>query len=536
MAVIKAQANGNWSNTATWSGGVIPSANDTVYANGYTITIDQNIDLTGTAVDQSGSLIVGQIYQVVSIGNTNFGITSVAIIPGTNAATSTAISNAANQIFQATGVGTATTGTARRMGALCNHLVSALSIVTGGGFVLSSNYNITGAYIIAGSANCLTINNNASNTITDCYAIGSPATQSTRAILFSSTGTLTCSQIRVNGGRVTSTSAVNGSHGIGATSTGNITFQNASTVTGGSAAFCYGIYATGSTVFSFAGGCVTTGGSASNSWAIINNSTSPITYTGGSILGSIEGSVSNAGTMSVTGSTITGSAGHAITNSGNLSNLTISGSVITGGSTEYGIHNSSTGSVVITTSTVTGGSGVTGYGVYNASTGTVSIQGDITASNNVNGFYGTSTSAIVTLCGSQTSSSNGFAAVMCPKFLVDPTPTTARVRFAKDGISTYSDFYTVDNGSFGMPSVSDVRSGTTFANGTLAGTCVVPAAGSVALGVPVDNTSGTAVLTTEAIWNTLTATLTASNSIGERLKNVSTVAVTSEQLAAALSI
>ena len=536
MAVIKAQANGNWSNTATWSGGVIPGPNDTVYANGYTVTIDQNIDLTGTTVDQSGSFVVGQIYQVVSTGTTNFASTTIAIIPGTNAATSTAISNAVGQIFQATGVGTATTGTARRMGALCNHLVSALSIVTGGGFVLSSNYNITGAYIIAGSANCLTISNNASNTLTDCYAIGSPATQSTRAILFSSTGTLTCSQIRVNGGRVTGTSAANGSHGIGATSTGNITFQNASTITGGAGAYCYGIYATGSTVFSFSGGCITTGGPTSNSWAINNNSTSSITYTGGSILGSTEGCITNSGTITVAGSTITGSAGHAIQNSGVSSSLTISGSVITGGSTDYGINNSSTGSVTITTSTVIGGSGSTGYGVYNASTGTVSIQGDITASNATNGFYGANTGAIVTLCGSQTSAANGFAAVVCPKYLVNPTPTTARIRFAKDGVSVYSDFYTADNNSFSMPSISDVRSGTTFANGILTGTCVVPAAGSVAFGVSVDNTTGTAVLTPEAIWNTLTTSLTANNSIGERLKNVSTVAATGEQLAAVLSI
>ena len=52
----------------------------------------------------------------------------------------------------------------------------------------------------------------------------------------------------------------------------------------------------------------------------------------------------------------------------------------------------------------------------------------------------------------------------------------------------------------GQPSISNVRSGTIYGpNSELTGTCAVPAAGSVALGVPVDATTGTAVLTESAI-------------------------------------
>jgi hypothetical protein len=109
----------------------------------------------------------------------------------------------------------------------------------------------------------------------------------------------------------------------------------------------------------------------------------------------------------------------------------------------------------------------------------------------------------------------------------------AKVRFAKNGSTTYSDFFTADN-SLGQAAITDVRFGTVYASGLLTGTCAVPAAGSVALGVPVDATTGTAVLTASAIFDTLTSTLTTSGSIGERLANVSTVAVTGQQITNAL--
>jgi hypothetical protein len=78
------------------------------------------------------------------------------------------------------------------------------------------------------------------------------------------------------------------------------------------------------------------------------------------------------------------------------------------------------------------------------------------------------------------------------------------VRFAKNGTTTYSDFYTADN-SLGQAAPADVRTGTVYANGNLTGTCAVPAAGSVALGVPVDATTGTAVLTPADVQSALTA-------------------------------
>jgi hypothetical protein len=45
MALRYAVATGNWSNTATWNGGTLPGVGDDVHANGFTVTIDQDINV-----------------------------------------------------------------------------------------------------------------------------------------------------------------------------------------------------------------------------------------------------------------------------------------------------------------------------------------------------------------------------------------------------------------------------------------------------------------------------------------------------------
>lgn len=78
-------------------------------------------------------------------------------------------------------------------------------------------------------------------------------------------------------------------------------------------------------------------------------------------------------------------------------------------------------------------------------------------------------------------------------------------RKALDGTSTFTTLFTADFGVFGNPAASDVRSGTAYGGGSLTGTLAVPSAGSVALGVPTDNTVGTAVLTSANVQAALTS-------------------------------
>ena len=118
-----------------------------------------------------------------------------------------------------------------------------------------------------------------------------------------------------------------------------------------------------------------------------------------------------------------------------------------------------------------------------------------------------------------------------------------------------------------MPAATDVRSGVSYASGALSGSCAVPAAGSVSLGVPVGAGFGTSVLTPESVWGhasrtitggtvtTLTnapnvptpsaiadevwnrqaSAITTTNSIGERVKNTATTAIVGNLLAQANS-
>jgi hypothetical protein len=65
-------ASGNWSDSAIWSGSIIPTASDDVYANNRIVTIDQNITVTSlrnsaiTGVTAGGSFVIVNNYIINS--------------------------------------------------------------------------------------------------------------------------------------------------------------------------------------------------------------------------------------------------------------------------------------------------------------------------------------------------------------------------------------------------------------------------------------------------------------------------------------
>jgi hypothetical protein len=111
------------------------------------------------------------------------------------------------------------------------------------------------------------------------------------------------------------------------------------------------------------------------------------------------------------------------------------------------------------------------------------------------------------------------------KFILLTTPTLAKTRYALNGSTTYVDMFTADN-SLGQAAITDVRSGTVYASGNLTGTCAVPDAGSVSLGVPVGSGTGTAILTAAAIRTELAVELARIDAtVSSRLAPSGTLAV-----------
>jgi hypothetical protein len=71
MAIRYAVANGNWSNTATWDGGTLPTASDDVFANNFTVTIDGTftvLTIRNTA-NTTPSITAGGFFTFANGGN-----------------------------------------------------------------------------------------------------------------------------------------------------------------------------------------------------------------------------------------------------------------------------------------------------------------------------------------------------------------------------------------------------------------------------------------------------------------------------------
>jgi len=235
--------------------------------------------------------------------------------------------------------------------------------------------------------------------------------------------------------------------------------------------------------------------SGTNNATIVGNITGGIN-SGGSFYSVLN---STTGTLTVTGNVTGGVGSSTAWGIGNTSAgiVNVTGNV--SGNVANGITNTSTGTVNITGNVIAGAASA---GANNASTGTFTIIGDITATNGANGFTSSNAGATNRLSGSFISAANGYSAIYAVKYFLNTSPTAAKTRYALNGSSTYLDMFTADN-SLGQASISDVRFGTVYASGALTGVAYIPAAGSVAFGVPVDNTTGTATLTAANVRSAL---------------------------------
>jgi hypothetical protein len=69
MANVKAIATGNWSNTAIWDTGALPTASDDVYANGFTVTINQAITVLSIRTTSNTGIAAGGTFNMSTAYN-----------------------------------------------------------------------------------------------------------------------------------------------------------------------------------------------------------------------------------------------------------------------------------------------------------------------------------------------------------------------------------------------------------------------------------------------------------------------------------
>ena len=562
MALRTAVATGNWSNPAIWNGGVLPTAGDTVASNNFTITIDQNINvgsLTNAAqsiVNAIPTMTSDTVPSGIASGfftnggatyykafdkdvNNNFfagvivagdyiqyefanpiAIDQFAIQFGGNTVTSMSLqgwngsswvnllttSSTSVSFFTSSLAGNSTLYNRYRIvfnTAMYIQLrevyfyqyLGTTAAVAGGGFILNGGYNIT----------CTNLD------------------------YVHSSGTLITMQGTGNS-IITAPSISNGSFGVSRTGnvistntfTGNLTIQGTLYINrlGGSGS---GILISSNCIVNYIGDVrLYYDGYTYSHRGIRITSPSTLNFTGNLFFNLVSTPQDVYGIKQEATSTInlTGN----ISGYGASANIQNSGFSIAAGST------------IIITGNITNLEAVASKAlVESSSPAYCSIIGVLTNLS----YSSTNASAINILSGPFVSSQYGGVPYQVVRMHLIPS------------VGNYFEFRDeTTNGALSpgaiapatrmiapaavsdAPSANNVRFGTVYANGSQTGTLKMPTAASVAYGIPVDNTVGSAVLNAEDIWKVPLTSITTTGSIGKRLKNAATVQSTGDQITA----
>lgn len=551
MAIRYAVANGNWSSTATWDGGTLPTAADDVHANNRTVTLDQDVTVLSLRTTAGGAAVAGGLFNTQTSGTRSI---TANIVAGTGGVQ---VLGTCNCTINGNVTGSSITTNSSAVYVARNGLFSSLADLP----VLTINGNILGGSI--GVAEAVRLNGG-TLTINGSVTGGSAGNGPTALVLYNSENQPF--DVTINTGPVSGGSSPNNdSSGIhvqtspaGLSRTNCILRVNCNVLGGTAASRNRGIITQIPTV-------------------IIGN------VTGGSGTGVI--SAAFATPVSITGNVTAGAGGHGVENATAYSNLTIIGNVTggsgsnmwgvynergsvtvtgnvyggTAGSEPYGINNNSSGTVTIYgdcyggtggTSTVAGvrnngpgvvnvygnaygatsGAATNPQGLINASTGTINLfgtaqAGTITGSHGIRNFstglvrvkrakgnaYGLGSAGVGIAYGVQNELQGGFVfieelefgsrganPVLGPVFL---TPLSTNVAVVTLVSSSQKTLYDASSVAGVFPATSDVRSGVSYNAGNNVGTCSVPSANSVAVGVAVDATTGSATLSPANVWD-----------------------------------
>jgi hypothetical protein len=224
------------------------------------------------------------------------------------------------------------------------------------------------------------------------------------------------------------------------------------------------------------------------------------------------GTVNLTGNITATSINQAAYSAHGIQN--NAGTVNITGNLFSSGSNAPCVANASALAITNITGNVT--AGTTAAALSNGATGgIISCIGQVNASTTAGAYFSSGTTATNIFSGPFINSGSRNA-VYCYNIQLYNNVTT-RYTIGVSGSSSTITLSSADQYT-GLPILTDVRFGVAYGPGnSVTGSMRVPDSRSVSFGVPVDQTVGATLAKPEDLWNIATTSLTASNSIGQRL-------------------
>ena len=260
-------------------------------------------------------------------------------------------------------------------------------------------------------------------------------------------------------------------------------------------------------------------------YTVRNTSTGSLTITGNLATAGTGGGClecTGNGTMTITGN-VTGCGSTNITminlNSASCT-LNVTGNVTGGSGSFTRAINVSAGTLVVTGAVAGGGGSGVSSGIYSTATQALTVIGDCTAGSAnaavLIAYSGTSaTPCQFNHTGNMIAETNGYPGVaFAGKYLIHSSNTlTHTYRVNNSGSAGSARSLYTGGTNLGQPSTANVRIGTVFgASNEYTGTLAVPSASLVAIGVSVDNTTGTFLPNPQVLQQTTIATLASQTS------------------------
>ena len=164
----------------------------------------------------------------------------------------------------------------------------------------------------------------------------------------------------------------------------------------------------------------------------------------------------------------------------------------------------------------------------------INIVGDISVTTNTNAIDMWDGLSTISLTYSGNITTTSAFTIVFTNLRIHPTGNISW-QFLTTNAGVFRTLYTPGVAT-GHPATTNVRTGITYGpTNNLTGTCAVPPTGSVALGVPVDNTVGTAYIEPTSLAAAFFTQISGSaDPLAQRMRNQATVQTTGDQIAALL--